>query len=114
MKLLLAVACIGCALVWGGVSAAQAPEKGAKEMALNGGRQGKVPFPHHAHQAVIADCNACHATFAQKAGAIDEMKGAGSLKPKLVMNTLCVKCHKEKHAAGEKTGPLTCAQCHVK
>ncbi len=96
------------------VTAAATPNTGAKDMSLAGGSQGKVPFPHHQHQAVISDCNACHAAFPQKAGAIDELKANGTLKKKQVMNQQCVKCHKENNAAGKKTGPLTCAQCHVK
>lgn len=114
MKAALVVLCIALGLLWAGSVSAQTSEKGAKDITLNGGMQGKVPFPHHAHQAVIADCKTCHDTFPQKAGAIDEMKKAGSLKSKLVMNVLCVKCHREKKAANEKTGPLVCTQCHIK
>lgn len=95
-------------------TAAAAPNTGAKDMSLVGGSQGKVPFPHHQHQAVIPDCNACHAAFPQKSGTIDELKANGTLKKKQIMNQQCVKCHKENNAAGTKTGPLTCAQCHVK
>lgn len=88
--------------------------KGAKEIELNGGIRGKVPFPHHRHQEKLEDCNICHSIFEQKAGIIDELKAQGKLKKKHVMNKLCNKCHKEKIIAGEKTGPITCAKCHLK
>ncbi|MFZ3049064.1 MAG: cytochrome c3 family protein [Desulfatirhabdiaceae bacterium] len=96
------------------VAAGANPNTGAKDISLNGGSQGKVPFPHHQHQAAITDCNACHAVFPQKAGAIDELKAGGALQKKQVMNRQCVKCHKESKEANRKTGPLTCDQCHVK
>lgn len=114
MKVAWVIVCIVWGLLLSADSFAQAPEKGAKDITLNGGMQGKVPFPHHAHQAVITDCKTCHEMFPQKAGVIDEMKKAGTLKSKKVMNVLCVKCHREKKAANEKTGPLVCTQCHIK
>ena len=89
--------------------------KGAKDIELYGGKQGKVPFPHHQHQAVLEDCNTCHSIFPQEKGAIEKLKAEGQLKKKSdVMNKLCTKCHKAKKKAGEKTGPVTCKQCHIK
>jgi hypothetical protein len=88
-------------------------DKGAETMMLEGGRQGAVPFPHHRHQSVLGDCNLCHGVFPQESGAIARLKAAGQLKAKSdVMNKLCIKCHRAKKTAGEKSGPLTCTTCH--
>jgi len=87
--------------------------KGAQNMMLEGGRQGQVAFEHHRHQAVSGDCNLCHGVFPQEAGAIERLKADGRLKAKSdVMNKLCIKCHKAKQSAGEKSGPVTCKTCH--
>ena len=88
--------------------------KGAANLELGGGERGKVPFPHHQHQNKLVDCKICHDTFPQQKGAIEKLKEEGKLKPKHVMNKLCTKCHKEKRQAGEKSGPITCKQCHIK
>lgn len=88
--------------------------KGSAEMNLAGGTRGKVPFPHHQHQAVLEDCNVCHSVFDQKAGIIEELKAQGKLKKKYVMNKLCTKCHKAKKKAGLKSGPTSCKHCHIK
>ncbi len=88
--------------------------KGAATMELEGGKRGKVPFPHHQHQNKLVDCKICHDAFPQEKGSIEKLKKAGKLKPKHVMNKQCTKCHKEKKRAGEKSGPITCKQCHIK
>ena len=96
------------------LSSAPAQNKGAAEIKLPGGKRGPVPFPHHRHQDTLKDCQICHSLFPQKAGIIEELKAAGTLKKKQVMNKQCTKCHKEKKKAGIKTGPTTCAKCHIK
>ncbi|MDY6791859.1 MAG: cytochrome c3 family protein [Thermodesulfobacteriota bacterium] len=88
--------------------------QGAKDITLDGGKKGAVGFPHHLHQNAISDCNACHGVFPQTAGIIKELKIQKKLKKKQVMNKTCIKCHREKKKAGEKTGPTKCSQCHVK
>lgn len=88
--------------------------KGAADMELEGGTRGKVPFPHHQHQTKLVDCKLCHDVFPQEKGVIEKLKKEGKLKPKYVMNKQCTKCHKEKKRAGEKSGPITCKQCHIK
>jgi len=88
--------------------------KGADRISLPGGKRGDVPFPHHLHQDNLEDCTICHDTFPQQKGVIEKMKADGQLKKKRVMNTLCTKCHKEKKRAGQKTGPVTCKQCHIR
>lgn len=88
--------------------------KGAKEMKLDGGSKGEVPFTHSKHQERLGDCNVCHSLFPQSSGAIDENKQKGDLKKKQVMNTLCIKCHKSEKKKGNAYGPVTCSKCHVR
>ncbi len=88
--------------------------KGAKEMQLFGAKKGNISFPHHKHQETLTDCKVCHDAFPQTAGSIEKLKAEGKLKKKQVMNTQCVKCHKGKKRAGEKTGPTSCSKCHQK
>ncbi len=89
-------------------------DRGAADIALNGGTSGKVPFPHQRHQETLKDCKICHDTFPQTPGAIDELKAQDKLKKKQVMNKLCVNCHKAEKKAGNTSGPTTCKACHVK
>lgn len=94
--------------------AAANQNKGAADMMLEGGTKGKVSFPHRKHQDNLKDCAVCHDLFPQAAGAIEEYKAGGKLEKKQVMNKLCTKCHKAEKEAGKKSGPVTCASCHVK
>jgi len=87
--------------------------QGKKEMVLDGGRLGKVPFPHHTHQTVLDDCNRCHRLFPQTSGAIQQLISQKSLLARQVMNQ-CRNCHKEKVKSGEKAGPVKCTECHIK
>ena len=96
------------------LSGAAVENKGAAEIKLPGGTRGLVPFPHHQHQNKLVDCEICHSIFPQKAGIIKELKEQGKLEKKYVMNKLCTKCHKQKEKEGIKTGPTTCAKCHIK
>ena len=117
MKVLLTVVLISIAAIVIGSSIAFSDndqEKGANHIELEGGKRGKVPFPHQQHQENLGDCTICHAVFPQKPGSIEELKAQGKLKKKHVMNKLCTKCHKETKKAGKKTGPTTCAKCHIK
>ena len=93
---------------------ASVENKGAAEITLPGGARGPVPFPHHQHQNKLVDCKICHSLYPQKAGVIEELKAAGTLKKKQVMNKQCTKCHKQKKKEGLKAGPTTCVQCHIK
>jgi hypothetical protein len=88
--------------------------KGAEEMVLEGGAQGRVPFPHLRHQTRLADCRTCHDLFPQVKGSIDKLKAEGSLKSKQVMNIHCIKCHRTEKRAGNPSGPTTCSKCHQK
>ena len=88
--------------------------KGAADMQIDGGSRGAVPFPHRIHQDKIGDCKTCHAVFPQEPQSLSRLKKSGQMKPKEVMNKLCVKCHKAEKKAGNKTGPTTCSKCHLK
>lgn len=112
-RFMMAVIVLGAALLcaWG---AAAQTGKGAEQIKLAGGSQGAVPFPHHRHQQNLNDCMACHALFAQEPGSIEKAKAEGQLAPKKVMNTLCIQCHRERKQAGQPSGPISCAKCHVK
>ena len=96
------------------LSSAPVENKGAAEIKLPGGKRGLVPFPHHQHQDKLGDCDICHSVFPQKAGIIEVLKAEGKLKKKHVMNKLCTKCHKQRKKEGSKSGPTTCAKCHIK
>jgi hypothetical protein len=107
----LAAALLGLLMTAAAVVSA---ENGAEHMQLDGGKRGKVPFPHRIHQEVLQDCNACHNLFPQESGAIERLKKAGDLKKKQVMNKSCVKCHKSMKKSAGKAGPTTCSKCHIR
>lgn len=86
--------------------------KGAEEIVLPAGSKGDVQFPHLTHQNNVKDCNVCHELFPQEKGAIVKLKADGKLKRKQVMNTQCLKCHREKKREGVATGPTSCSKCH--
>ncbi|MCG8615770.1 MAG: cytochrome c family protein [Desulfobacterales bacterium] len=88
--------------------------EGRETMSLYGGKSGPVAFNHHLHQTVVEDCSVCHKDFPQEEGALEATKKSGALKKKQVMNKTCVKCHRAKKKAGEKTGPVSCKKCHKK
>jgi cytochrome c7-like protein len=90
-------------------------DKGAQVIVIEKGRMPQVTFPHHLHQKTLEnDCNACHDMFPKQPGVIKELITQKKLRNQQVMNSKCVRCHKEKKAAGEKAGPVKCAQCHVR
>jgi len=105
--LFISAAMVGIA----GLSVAET-NKGAKELVIPSGTRGNVKFPHHQHQDVLKDCMLCHDLFPQQAGAIQDLKQKGILAPKQVMNKQCVNCHRARKNAEEKSGPVTCSQCH--
>jgi hypothetical protein len=118
MKIRIFLLLVAVTLVFAAVSialsGAPVENKGAAEITLPGGTRGPVPFPHHQHQSNLVDCQICHSLYPQKAGIIEELKAAGTLKKKHVMNKQCTKCHKQKKKEGLKSGPTTCAKCHIK
>ena len=101
-------------MLFTGTFAFAVQNQGAKDIKLDGGKKGAIDFPHHMHQSAIGDCNACHDVFPKTSGVIKDLIGQKKLKKKQVMNKTCIKCHKAKKKAGEKTGPTKCSACHVK
>ena len=91
-----------------------AENRGTAEITVFGGSRGEVPFTHKQHQDRLNDCSVCHDYFSQQPDSMKALKAKGELKKKLVMNKLCIKCHKAEKAAGNKSGPTTCSKCHVK
>jgi cytochrome c7-like protein len=111
MKVIILSLCAALSLA---VMANAVQNKGAEHIELFGGKTGKVLFPHHKHQTALGDCNLCHDIFPQKSGSIEQLKTEESLKKKQVMNKQCIKCHRSKKKAGERSGPLKCKECHRK
>ncbi len=90
----------------------QNTDKGDKEMVLDGGTLGNVPFTHRQHQKDLKnECRICHEQFPQKKGTINAMKSEGTLGSKDVMKT-CTKCHRAARREGSKTAPIKCRECH--
>ena len=87
---------------------------GQKRILIPSANQGEVKFPHQQHQEALKDCMLCHDLYPQQPGAIQDLMQKGTLGPKQVMNKQCVKCHKARKEAGEKTGPVACKDCHAK
>ena len=117
MKVKLVLILASMVALIAGSSIANSPSienQGAEKIELDGGKRGKVPFPHRLHQEQLGDCEICHLIFPQEAGAIKNLKEQGKLKKKYVMNKLCTQCHKEKKKAGQQSGPTTCSKCHIK
>ena len=88
--------------------------KGAENIQIESGSKGTVPFPHRTHQERLGNCNICHVLFPQESGSLTRLHKTGQLRPKEVMNKLCVNCHKAERKAGNKTGPTTCSKCHIR
>lgn len=91
--------------------ASAAVNKGSEHIVLDGGKRGKVPFPHAIHQARLKDCTVCHQLFPQEPGIVESMKREGKLKEKQLMKR-CQTCHGKMKKTGEKTGPTGCKACH--
>lgn len=91
-----------------------AQNTGAEKIVIDGGKPGNVSFPHKLHQDNLKDCNVCHGVFPEESGIIAKLKAEGKLKKQQVMNTQCLKCHKDTKNAGQPSGPTACASCHAK
>jgi hypothetical protein len=87
---------------------------GAENIILEGGDSGAVPFPHKKHQDSLKDCSICHDLFDQEIGSIEKLKLEDKLQAKQVMNTQCLKCHRDAKKAGNASGPISCTTCHSK
>ncbi len=92
-----------------------AQDKGSETVIFEKGRMQAVAFPHHMHQQELNnDCSACHDLFPMKEGIIKEMITQEKLKKQQVMNSKCLKCHKDRKKAGLEAGPTKCTECHVR
>jgi len=86
-----------------------AESKGAEIIVIEKGRMPQVTFPHHEHQKTLENnCNACHDLFPKQPGIIKQLIVRKTLYNKQVMNSKCLKCHKDRKAAGKKAGPTRC------
>jgi len=92
----------------------KATNTGPEHIDINTGSNGWVPFPHREHQNNLVDCTICHQHFPKEEQGILRLKNEGQLKPKQIMTTVCVQCHKDRRAQGMKAGPTGCARCHRK
>lgn len=106
--------CLGVVIAEAMAHAANSDGKGPEKIEINGGKRGVIPFPHRAHQERLGDCNRCHSLFPKEHQALKNLKEAGKLSRKQVMNKLCIKCHKAEKRAGKPSGPTTCSKCHVR
>jgi Class III cytochrome C family len=78
-----------------------------------------VLFHHDKHTQALAkqnkDCSACHETVKDRLAL--KFKRLEDTDKQTVMNTYhdnCIACHKKSKALGQKSGPVTCGQCHVR
>lgn len=72
-------------------------------------KMGEVTFPHHAHQAKVADCTTCHHNGVD-AGTCTSCHGVKPEAPKAkdAFHKQCKGCHQEQG------GPTSCKDCHKK
>ena len=78
-----------------------------------------VVFYHEKHTAAVEkqnkDCGVCHLSEGEKRS-LKYMRLKDE-DPDTVMNIYhdnCIACHKNTAAAGEKSGPVECGECHIK
>lgn len=71
-------------------------------------KMGEVTFPHHAHQAKVADCTACHHNGVD-AGSCTSCHGVKPEAPaaKDAFHKQCKECHQKNG------GPTSCKACHT-
>jgi hypothetical protein len=94
---------------------AVAQNSGSEVVVFEKGKMPQVVFPHHRHQQKLNnECNACHDLFPMQTGVIKEMILQEKLKKQQVMNSKCVKCHKDRVQAGLAAGPVKCTECHAR
>jgi hypothetical protein len=76
-----------------------------------------VELPHDKHVVVLAKegCTACHpkdpkGRLSLRFGRVDELTDRNALVD--LYHERCTSCHKKERAAGNKSGPTTCGECH--
>ncbi len=87
-----------------------------------------VSFPHEEHMDLLEEegCGACHHEYDEEQGTLvpvedpdtgcAECHGAkkadGVPGLREAYHGRCTGCHRDRAKAGEKTGPITCGECH--
>lgn len=78
-----------------------------------------VELSHDGHVKAVAKegCTACHPRDGQgrlsiRFGRVDETGDRNALLE--LYHARCTSCHKERKARGEKSGPVTCGECHAR
>lgn len=79
-----------------------------------------VAYPHDLHTDMIrkqnGDCTVCHLVLEDGRISPLFMRRAESTRQEVMdlYHDTCVECHKDKAAAGEQAGPVTCGVCHTR
>lgn len=77
-----------------------------------------VSFLHEKHTEALAaqdkDCSACHLKKADKM-VLKYMRLKDTTRQEVMdtYHTNCIACHRETKAANQKSGPITCGECHI-
>ena len=74
-----------------------------------------VSFPHDLHTAApsFQACTDCHALEGRKMFLfVETPEGASKRGTMDAWHKACMDCHKTLIKGGEKTGPMTCGECH--
>ena len=98
---------------WTGI-ATSGENKGAENVTISAGKAGNVPFSHKNHQDKIEDCMVCHQLVPKEKNAVSELIGTGTISKQQVMNTQCIKCHRQLKLEEKASGPIACNECHRK
>ena len=79
---------------------------------LKAAPNGTVTLAHKAHTAApyAAKCKDCHK--GEKPGKIEHVKG--TFHAPMAKSGVCVDCHQQAIAKGNKKAPAKCADCHKK
>lgn len=77
----------------------------------------KVVFLHDLHTDALEkknkDCMTCHLSEADRLSPkFKRLKDAGRQEVMDIYHAKCIECHQEMSAAGEKSGPVVCGECH--
>lgn len=127
-KLLIAVGLVICAggiAVWGSVNqTGAAPESRADIIRIDSmkqfGRLDRRPvfFLHQKHTEALEsrnkDCSACHLSENnERSNKFMRLENTGRQSVMDIYHDNCIGCHRETAAANQKSGPVTCGECHV-
>lgn len=78
-----------------------------------------VAFPHDLHAQALKkmqkDCTACHLPEPEKnrlSLKFQRIKDGSKSEVSDIYHSKCITCHKQMALTGEKSGPVTCGECH--